>query len=143
MIVRKGYVEACLTSLLLEREQLVDSSLRIALINYISFASTLKAIRHTEASFSASGIAASTSLVKSLSALSTSPLDMVAGSWGLSVRCRGICYLQGEVETASTSIGCERGRRGMGRRRCLVVLRLVSDVEIHTPSWGALATALR
>jgi hypothetical protein len=30
-------------------------------------------------SFSASGIAASTSLVKSLSALRTSPLDMVAG----------------------------------------------------------------
>ena len=88
MLMRMGYVDACLTGLLLEREQLVDSSLRVALINCISFASTLIATVHTEASFSASGIAASTSLVKSLSALSTSPLDMVAGSWGFSVRCR-------------------------------------------------------
>ncbi len=75
-----SWVDAYLAGLLLKREQLVDSSLRVALIDHVSLVSTLVASKHTDASFSASGIAASTSLVKSLSALSTSPLDMVAGS---------------------------------------------------------------
>lgn len=114
MVMRMGYVDAYLAGLLLKREQLVDSSLRIALIDYISFAPTLIAIRHTEASFSASGIAASTSLVKSLSALSTSPLDMVAGSWGLSVGCRGICYLPGEVGAGNAILNARGEGVGWG-----------------------------
>ena len=132
-----------LAGLLLEREQLIDASLRVALINYVSFASLSGASEHTEASFSASGIAASTSLVKSLSALSTSPLDMVAGSSCVFIGCGGIHLLPGKAEAVDGSVEWERGKCGMERRRCLVVLRLVSDVEIHARSWGALATALR
>ena len=132
-----------LAGLLLEREQLIDASLRVALINYVSFASPSGTSEHTDASFSASGIAASTSLVKSLSALSTSPLDMVAGSSCIFIGYRGVHLLPSKAETADGSVECERGKCGMGRRRCLVVLRLVSDVEIHARSWGALATALR
>jgi hypothetical protein len=68
-----------LAGLLLECEQVVDASLRVALLSPCQLRIASDSIRHTAPCFSASGMAASVSLEKSLSALSTSPLDMVAG----------------------------------------------------------------
>ena len=69
-----------LACLLLERQQLVDGSLWVALRHGVSFAPASCHMQLTAPSFSASGIWASASFEKSFSALSTSPLDMVAGS---------------------------------------------------------------
>jgi hypothetical protein len=69
-----------LAGLLLEREQLVDGGLWVALIMVNSTQASAGALL-TDPSFSASGRILSTSFEKSLSALSTSPLDMVAGLW--------------------------------------------------------------
>lgn len=80
-----------LASLLLEREQLFNSGLCIALRYMSTLVLELLSFLRTAPSFSASGIAASASLVKSLSALSTSPLDMMAGS----SMC---CYLRGAYD---------------------------------------------
>jgi hypothetical protein len=67
-----------LACLLLERKQLVNSSLWVALEHGISLGPASPNYSNTFPSFSASGIWESASLLKSLSALSTSPLDMVA-----------------------------------------------------------------
>jgi hypothetical protein len=69
-----------LAGLLLEREQLVDGGLWVALI-MVNFTQASASALLTDPSFSASGRTLSTSFEKSLSALSTSPLDMVAGLW--------------------------------------------------------------
>jgi hypothetical protein len=68
-----------LAGLLLECEQVVDAGLRVALLSPCQLRIASDSIQHTAPCFSASGMAASVSLEKSLSALSTSPLDMVAG----------------------------------------------------------------
>lgn len=73
-----GCHDPYLACLLLERKQLVNSSLWIALEHCVSLDPASPDYSNTFPSFSASGIWASASLLKSFSALSTSPLDMVA-----------------------------------------------------------------
>jgi hypothetical protein len=80
-----------LARLLFEGKQVVDASLRVALMLLLAIFEFLDLFTRTALSFSASGMAASVSLEKSLSAFSTSPLDMVAGQQCIGDVVRWMC----------------------------------------------------